>query len=757
MDWIVSNQPGEKPEILEAWVSDHKALKWRIQVGRPVEAGGSLQPTPKWRKPVGISPETWRRILEEELEQLCQNEGAQQFENLMKNSEIDVEREWEAWNDVMDTLMRNGTKRIIDQMEIPIESLKTLTTNIEAKTKKGNKAKHVSRRQTKAGKVEDKTVEQRKRRKWIARASQLLRKIEEEGETAAEGTKMRMKVEKRLDALEETAKSNRADVMPAHSLETRLRRSIEGEKQEMTKIEEKQRKHQIQAWKEKMKEGLPEVARWMRNRKQGQTPTLHRNGIDALTREEACNHIAAHWEEVWNENSASDEEVKRRANLIAKEIQQPEIHWTRPTYENFVAKFRKASGSGGTDGWEGAELKHLPAQAIYWFADMTARWEEKGACPKVMQEARQCNLPKAKKIKHGSMEAGNARPISVFNSLWRIYVATWLSCDSWKAWGKAVIPPRGDVVGGPGSQGAEEAASELFGEFAKEGYFATVDYSQCFDRMDARISIAILEELGFPPGLTSVLQQVWVNQLRYLSWEGHTSSRTLRAHCMPQGDPVSPFMLNLWMKAGSKAVRERLSPEPGRFEKTYMDDRSWTDRNPERLIRAVLEWQNWSAKIGLKENEEKTQLAGWDAKKTTRLKTVAKKYGLEEKVVPAVEALGVFSGAGLGEKEKDRLEAAASAAKTLQSIPGGRQYKLMLARSLALSKATYGWVRKGPPKGQAEKVDKQILQVTKYSKASKPWLRRMMEGGTSTLQIVVVQRQVAMAGRRLAQRPAGVE
>ena len=76
----------------------------------------------------------------------------------------------------------------------------------------------------------------------------------------------------------------------------------------------------------------------------------------------------------------------------------------------------------------------------------------------------------------------------------------------------------------------------------------------------------------------------------------------------------------------------------------------------------------------------------------------AKKYKLENKVVPDVEALGVFSGARLGDKEQNRLESAEEAAKTLQTIPGGRQYKLGLMRALALTKATYGWVRKQPPK-----------------------------------------------------------
>ena len=93
-------------------------------------------------------------------------------------------------------------------------------------------------------------------------------------------------------------------------------------------------------------------------------------------------------------------------------------------------------------------------------------------------------------------------------------------------------------------------------------------------------------------------------------------------------------------------------------------------------------------------------------------------------MVKVVEALGAFSGIALGEKEKDGLESAEEAAKTLHSIRGKRQYELKLARSLALTKATYGWDRKGPPKAKSSKLDLGVAQVTKTSKASNPWLMK---------------------------------
>ena len=336
VDWIISSRRVEKPEILEAWISDHKALKWRLPVTDPVEACGSLKEAPKWRKPGGVTPATWRKILEEEIQQLRQDGNTKQLEDMLNNPQIDVENEWNMWNEILDETMRKATKRVMDQHEIPEETLKTLTKNLEVKMRKGMPAKHISRRTMRQWQVEDKSIEQRKRRKWLARASQLLRKVENEGENAAEGEKIRKKVEKRLEG-----KHNEQIGESQQSFESRLRMAIEKEKQEMTKEETQQRSHHIKSWKEKMKEGISEVARWMKNRKQGQTPTLHRKGVDACTREEACRQIAAHWKDVWFEEVASEHKVRKR------EPNWSQTKWTVPRYSGPGQRRKTSKQSSG--------------------------------------------------------------------------------------------------------------------------------------------------------------------------------------------------------------------------------------------------------------------------------------------------------------------------------------------------------------------------------------------------------------------------
>ena len=40
-----------------------------------------------------------------------------------------------------------------------------------------------------------------------------------------------------------------------------------------------------------------------------------------------------------------------------------------------------------------------------------------------------------------------------------------------------------------------------------------------------------------------------------------------------------------------------------------MDDRTWTDKDPERMIELIRQWFWWSGKMGLKENKDKVQIA----------------------------------------------------------------------------------------------------------------------------------------------------
>jgi hypothetical protein len=49
VDLVITNRRGEKPEVLDVWISDHKVPTWRFPTKEPIEPSGSLKQAPKWK------------------------------------------------------------------------------------------------------------------------------------------------------------------------------------------------------------------------------------------------------------------------------------------------------------------------------------------------------------------------------------------------------------------------------------------------------------------------------------------------------------------------------------------------------------------------------------------------------------------------------------------------------------------------------------------------------------------------------------
>jgi hypothetical protein len=734
---MANRQLSRAPRTKQLWVSDHKILEWELPTTEKKCPRRRHAPTPSWKKPPGVAKADWREVLATATRRLQDEGGTRKMEEALQKDAVDCDAELAHFNQVLNGIFRDAYDSILGR-ESETENGNTtkgaVLRSLDAKGSKGGAAKLISAGTGSGISATDTSMKQRKTRKWLARAHTLIRTLEAE---QSPGAKLIKRVQKRLDKQVEDEIGTLEAAKIAINLETA----------KMFREEDAQRTKRIANWRERMKGGIEEVAGWLRSKLDAAVPTIVKNGEVAATREEACEHIAQHWRSVGGD-PPTEEEIAQRAARIVAHIDRPYVKWKRPDLDTFEEAFRNAKGSCGPDGWTADELCHLPRIVIHWFSQLTARWEKARKVPKAMGQARQVNLSKPKKVKAGRLEAKDARPITVLNVLWRTYMSAWLNCASWREWNHEAFPRDGPVCGGKGSAGAEEVASELYGAFAKDGYFATMDFSQCFDRVHAGVSCEVLSGLGFPIGLTSVLADVWTRQERFLAWDGHTSATPLHASCLPQGDPASPFVLGLWMLAGNKEIARGLSKKPGRTTKTYMDDRSWTDRDPERLVEACVAWERWSGEMGLLENADKTQLGGWEAKHREKLKEAAQKHGLEDKVVEVVEALGVCTGAKSTEKEKKRLGEATKAARLLAVIPGGRTKKNGLCRSLSLSKAVYGWNCKRPAQKDTKELESAVNSTTRMSKATNKWLKQTLEGGTLNARVVVAQRQISLAIRR---------
>ena len=115
------------------------------------------------------------------------------------------------------------------------------------------------------------------------------------------------------------------------------------------------------------------------------------------------------------------------------------------------------------------------------------------------------------------------------------------------------------MAGAKGGLGAEDLAARLQTSFAARNQFlVSLDYSQCYDAMHPEITASMLRELGFPAELWSLLRLGWGHQWRWLQWERHTHDQGLLAQqATPQGCPLAPFILGLWMTAGWQKVETR--------------------------------------------------------------------------------------------------------------------------------------------------------------------------------------------------------
>ena len=90
---------------------------------------------------------------------------------------------------------------------------------------------------------------------------------------------------------------------------------------------------------------------------------------------------------------------------------------------------------------------------------------------------------------------------------------------------------------------------------------ASLDYTKCFDSLRVNSTAALLRQLGFHNGLTTLCEQMWTNHARWCTYNAYTSETPLKPAGMgvPQGDPCGPLMTALWLSCAQRRI-EALHP-----------------------------------------------------------------------------------------------------------------------------------------------------------------------------------------------------
>ena len=418
-----------------------------------------------------------------------------------------------------------------------------------------------------------------------------------------------------------------------------------------------------------------------------------------------------------------------------------------PSGIQLLARIQSATGAAGPDGWIASELKLLPLAVFDVMAKLFEDFALQGSVPVQLQQAR---MPKPGKVKDSSINVSDTRPISICSVWYRLWASTLCQSYDLQCWLRNTILPE---VGGISKQDIYEQLLDLYDSFNQHGCLLGLDFSKAFDCINSDLSCEILKASGWPPSLVNLLGNFWGSQSRFIQWDHHTYSLPLNgSKNQPQGDPVGPLMMTLWVQCGIKYVRNLVGlPQNTSITKTYLDDRSVTACTPEQLQTLHVSWKEWSQKVGLLENEAKAVATAVGKNRLSKLSSVFPAHMVQS----SVAVLGSVTCSGrrqIHATENRRVNDARSTARLLGCCGFGLDTHLRYLRQFSLSKVNYGWVARGPTWSLSKSLWSCFWQSARRVRYSSPWLRALFLGGNLHLDVVWVTRLVSAVLRfRLSQ------
>ena len=596
VDWRVTNAPAEisTPEVEECYLSDHKPISMEISISKQArEKVGELISKPKLERPVEYSKPEWRKLLArkaEEVEDLI----LEQLERLKDECTVDIDEELQSWCGLVQRVITEVFEELIVQERVSENQAAKMMGELKKKVKLGEPTKW-RQRDEKLDCPRSNSIQQARRRKWIARAYQLkadLKKLQ----SGADFKRGREKMVKRLAAgvhlIEGNSMKKKArtaaitrEAMPDEKdqLIQWLQVRLELMKEAMHNYEEQERKDRYRGWRNRMRD-LKEVGKWLKRKQDGPRSAIYEQGpgdqkIRAQTRSQATSMIKRRWGKLWDEQkaAAAATDVPKIIEELKKAVPKAEgFEWQSITWQEFLDSARRASGAQGTDGVQGDMMSCLPEKLLFVLFKQTKCWEAQRRAPTTMLDARQANLEKPGKAREGMLNVDHTRPITVMSAIWRTYSSAIAACRSLKDWLEAT----GVVM----AEASDEAAAQVFQWMVdSHPYGAAQDYSSAYDVMRVDISAALLQGMGMPSNIVDVLAQVWQGQKRYVLWNNHCDKEPMGTGgaATPQGEPLGPLVMLLWVTVGStmvqKMAEEKMDAE-GRKRRTPDGDDQLSER-----------------------------------------------------------------------------------------------------------------------------------------------------------------------------------
>ena len=448
----------------------------------------------------------------------------------------------------------------------------------------------------------------------------------------------------------------------------------------------------LKDWKDRLLSDPKALGQWLRNRNMSSEPlAVTRNGCVAKTPFEIGECVANFWKQFWEMARDGSPGPETRDEVLRRHAVTAQVTWRDPTLGEVLYTARLQSGSGGPDGWTGDQVRHLPTRCLELFRSLALTWGPRNQIPRQFLESRCVQIPKGSKVMEGCISARDLRPITIQSCFWRLWASVLLRSAPMKQWIAQAMPA--EVISGCGPKAeAQIAAASVLHGVSVDGYGCTLDFTKCYDSLDPRGTVSLLQAAGLPDSWVNTLSMVWTQQSRWILWGGCVMPDKLQAtEATPQGDPWGPLALQLWMAAGNGFVHENLTPDlRNGITRIFMDDRSFSAKTPEGLLEKRRLWGDWSHQVGLLEHPDKTQFVGSSQRHSNDLRDA----GVDAALVPDQwEILGVTAALTRrreSAKEQSRLDAAVRTIHLLSTLRLGYLRFHDTARAYGISQCVYG-------------------------------------------------------------------
>ena len=402
----------------------------------------------------------------------------------------------------------------------------------------------------------------------------------------------------------------------------------------------------------------------------------------------------------------------------------------------------------GIDGWTPREASWFSEDMLQVLTDFCNRCEQEGRVPKIWKVSRQVHLSKGKEPEpDGSLLTSSLRPVSISCLFWRVYTKARFKNTVVQNWIEAVFPSC--VYGGIPKKGVQDAAGQLLRCAHAGKYIGSLDLSSVFDLAEPRLAIRIMQHMGLDRRLTSLLQEVWGDQTRFLQFLGETYPQGVAVqHSLPQGDSFSMTAMACVILPAVLDIARQCSDT---VQIVYADDRSFACDSARELKRVKTLWQQWAQILGLKENEDKAQYYHLQTKGRRKLVSV----GLDPtKIRGSIKVLGyVFSGV-LARKadahETRRLDEARQRASKCACLPGTLKRKIRIAQLTVVPKAAWGWILRRPAKRDLTAIESVFRRLHKTQRQSSPFLYKIVRGHQWDLRFCAVHEVSSILHRLIA-------